>query len=133
MIQFGSAIRCLVVVQWVTMIIGYSLSLIFESSASGGEGEISRAAIEAPVTAIDFFQAGWALLFVVSSIGLVMLRPWSRRLYAVTSLGNIALSPLVPASVVVAASEPFYQASLLANGAVLGVLLVSLKRSDPVS
>jgi len=122
-----SAIRNLVIVQLAAGIVGLLIDLGFASTLPPAVREYSDAELARPWGIVDFALALWAAASFIASIGLIFLQRWARAAYAVTSIGSVLLLPLGTASVAVVAAEPFYQASVMANGAVLGILLIQAR------
>ena len=126
----GLTIRYLVIAQLAFGLLGLLLDLAFESTLPAAVREYSENELARPWGIVDYGLGLWAALSVVASLGLIALQQWARGLYVVTSIGSILLLPLSTASVAAVVAEPLYQASVLANGAVLGVLLMERRSAQ---
>lgn len=64
-------------------------------------------------------------LTVISTIGLLLFKPWARPLYIARFLAFFVLYPLTGVSAFSGVSQVFYDLSMLASGAVLALIYFS--------
>lgn len=124
MYENARTVRCLVIAQWLLGLVGIAVDLALESTLPNAIREYSQTELSRSWGLVDYFLGLWTVGAIAASIGLILSQKWARSAYAVASIGAILLLPLGTNSVAVLAAQPFYQASTLINGAVLGVLLV---------
>ncbi|EDM25271.1 hypothetical protein LNTAR_24868 [Lentisphaera araneosa HTCC2155] len=120
-------LKSLVVLEFILIILGLIVGFYLENSLPKELKNWLDSQTALPMTTKDEFSLYWGLSFIItyliSMIGLYLLKPWSKRLYIISTVGLFCIYPILGPTVEHAASTLINEMASICSGCIFALIL----------